>query len=72
MQGRPLRGAAAHRHALIARFPCFTLRWARGEFMVEGGVDSTYLKEVLDVQRVDRWPVRKYRVISGYCVGSRS
>ena len=40
--------------------------------MVEGGVDSTYLKEVLDLQRVDRWPVRKYRVISGYCVGSRS
>jgi len=40
--------------------------------MVEGGVDSTCLKEVLDVQRVDRWSVRKYRVISGYCVASRS
>ena len=40
--------------------------------MVEGEVDSTYLMEVLDVQRVHRWPVRKYRVVSGYCVGRRS
>jgi len=40
--------------------------------MVEGEVDSTYLMEVLDVQRVHRWPVRKYHVVSGYCVGSRS
>ena len=67
-----VKSRAAHRHALITRFPCFMLRWARGELMVEGEVDSTYLMEVLDVQRVHRWPVRKYRVVSGYCVGSRS